>query len=177
MAVRYKTFYRSVKYPRLEFRTGQLHLILPYQTKAEAVIKKHKDWINEKTIFIKKSLKAASKRKVITRSEAKFKQIVLSLLAKNAKDLKVGVEKIRFRLMRTKWASCSKRRNLTINTLLRFLPARLIDYIIYHELSHIIEKRHNERFWKIVSKRFHKYEKLEQVLFSYWFLIHKKHWA
>ena len=76
--------------------------------------------------------------------------------------------------MKTKWASCSKKRNLTINTLMKFLPDYLIEYIIFHEIAHLKERKHNENFWKIVSRKFKNYEEMEKELFIYWFLIWKK---
>lgn len=81
--------------------------------------------------------------------------------------MKVSVNKIYFRKMKTKWASCSSKKNLTINTLLRYLPKDLIEYVIYHEMAHLVEKRHNERFWKIISHRFPDYKKVEKELFIY----------
>ena len=38
--------------------------------------------------------------------------------------------------------------------LLHRATEKLIEYIIYHELAHLIEKRHNERFWEIIEERF-----------------------
>jgi hypothetical protein len=36
---------------------------------------------------------------------------------------------------------------------------------LFHEMTHLIERRHNERFWGIVSQRFIDYEKMEKELF------------
>jgi hypothetical protein len=73
--------------------------------------------------------------------------------------------------MRTKWASCSAKRNLTINRLSKYLPDSLIRYIIFHEMAHMLEKKHNETFWKIISKKFNNYQQLENDLFIYWFKV------
>jgi len=81
------------------------------------------------------------------------------------------IHKIYFRRMKTKWASCSLKGNLTVNTLMKYLPEELIRYVIFHETAHLIERRHNDRFWGIISQKFGNYEKMEQDLFSYWFLI------
>ena len=84
------------------------------------------------------------------------------------------MKKIYFRKMKTKWASCSAKRNLTINTLMKYLPDYLIKYVIFHEIAHLKEKRHNDEFWKIVSKKFVNYQKLERDLFVYWFQVAKR---
>jgi predicted metal-dependent hydrolase len=86
-------------------------------------------------------------------------------------DFGLQVKKVFYRKMRTKWASCSSNHNLTINTMMRHLPKRQIEYILYHELVHMIEKKHNDRFWKLIRKKFKNHEKLEMSLFSYWFLL------
>jgi len=55
--------------------------------------------------------------------------------------------------MKTKWASHSRNSNLTINTLMKYLPEDLIHYITYHEIAHAIERKHNENFWDIINKK------------------------
>ena len=58
--------------------------------------------------------------------------------------------------------------------MMKYLPEKLIEYIIYHELAHLIEKRHNERFWEIIEERFEDFKSLEMSLFANWFLINSK---
>jgi len=59
--------------------------------------------------------------------------------------------------MKTKWASHSSNNNLTINTLLKYLPNDIIEYIVYHEIAHAIERKHNEKFWNLIAKKFQDY--------------------
>ena len=76
--------------------------------------------------------------------------------------------------MNSKWASCSTQKSLTINTLLKYLPDKLITYVIFHEIAHIQEKKHNEAFWKIINSHFPDYTSKEKELFEYWFAIRDK---
>lgn len=167
----YVVKYRNIKYPRLEFKTGKLELILPLGESPKDLIEKHKDWIIKKKNFIKECLKTSNNKKLVKRTEKEFREIVNNYAKEISEELGVNMNRIFFRKMRTKWASCSSKRNLTVNTLMKYLPKKLIEYIIYHELTHLIEKRHNERFWKLISKRFKNYKTLEISLFPYWFLI------
>lgn len=48
----------------------------------------------------------------------------------------------------SRWGSCSGRNNINLNLHLIRLPYELIDYVILHELAHIKEKNHGEKFWK-----------------------------
>jgi len=54
---------------------------------------------------------------------------------------------------------------------MKYLPEYLIEYIIFHELVHIIEKNHNSRFWEIISGKYKDYQKSEKELFKYWFKV------
>lgn len=163
--------YRQIKYPRLELRTGKLCLILPHGQDPGPLLEKHQNWIRKKTGFIEKCLRESDAKELNYRTENDFRRLAASLTYKAAKKLKVEVNHIYFRKMKTKWASCSPKGNLTLNSILRFLPDRLIEYVIFHETAHLIEKRHNEKFWGIISKEFKNYQNLEGDLYKYWFRI------
>jgi len=168
----YEMVYRDIKYPRLEFKTGKLILILPrnYENH-EIFIEKHARWIEKKKNFIETSLMESKNKKLVERSLIEFKSLIYNLTESISKKLELKINNIYFRKMKTKWGSCSSKKNLTINTLLRYLPENLIEYVIFHEIVHLIEKKHNEQFWKIISRRFENYQEMEKELFVYWFLL------
>lgn len=170
----YRISYRAVKYPRLEFKTGELLIVLPFGANPEVLLEKYKHWIVKQFNFIKECLENAKNKKLIIRSEEEFRKLIYSFTREISKDLKIELKHIYFRKMRTKWASLSSATNLTVNRLMKYLPEYLIKYIIFHELAHVIEKRHNEKFWGIISQRYKDYQKMEKELFTYWFLISKK---
>ncbi len=51
---------------------------------------------------------------------------------------------------RTKWGGCSGRRNLSFNWRLVMAPPAVLDYIVVHELAHLLEPYHSTKFWLIV---------------------------
>lgn len=65
---------------------------------------------------------------------------------------------------KTRWGSCSKKGNLNFNYKIVLLPPKLADYIIVHELCHLKELNHSDRFWNLVAKTFPDYLKLRQEL-------------
>jgi predicted metal-dependent hydrolase len=77
--------------------------------------------------------------------------------------------KILIKRQQTKWGSCSGRKNITLNLKLVCLPEQTIRYIIFHELTHLKHKRHNQAFWQTISQEFPNYKKQEQKLLEYWF--------
>ena len=87
--------------------------------------------------FIEDCLRACPNKKTVERTEKEFKSLIRLLAKKASKGLGEGLNKIYFRMMKTKWASCSARRNLTINRLMRFLPEPLLNYVIFHEIAHL----------------------------------------
>lgn len=176
LTVEYDISYRNIKYPRLEFKTDKLLLVLPKGYKdPEKLIKKHENWIYKKISIIEDSLKEARNKKLnLKRTEEEFREFVKGLVDNISNELGVNVNRINFRKMKTKWGSCTPKGNITVNTALKYLPNDLIEYVIFHEIAHFIERKHDKRFWGIILKRFNNYEKLEKDLLIYWFSIQSK---
>jgi len=67
---------------------------------------------------------------------------------------KYGIETPTFKiqLMKRRWGSCSKKKNITLNTELVKVPISCIDYVITHELCHLLSSRHDPKFYRILSK-------------------------
>jgi len=173
--IKYKVVYRKIKYPRLEFKTGELLLVMPLGRDHEKLIEKHKDWIHEKQSLIKNTLKEAKNKKLeLKRTNQDFEEIAYGSVDIFSKELGVKVNKVYFRRMNSKWGSCSSNKNLTLNTDLKFLPRKLIEYVIFHEISHLRERRHSKRFWDLISMRYKNYSKNEKDLFAYWFLLQQR---
>ncbi len=167
----YKMSHRNVKYPRLEFKTGELLLVLPFGCKPDPLLDKHRNWVLKKIAFIKECLKEASNKKIVERTEREFKDLIYSFVKRTSKELGSKLNKIYFRTMKTKWASLSGKRNLTINKLMKYLPEDLLKYVVFHEIAHLKDKRHNDKFWKRISRKFDNYQDLEKDLFVYWFQV------
>ena len=106
----YQTSYRDVKYPRLEFKTGSLILILPRNSKnEEEIIKKHKDWIYKKNNLIKSALQDLKNEKLnIKRTDKELKNFVNQQARDFSCNLKVNINKVFLRRMKSKWGSLTE---------------------------------------------------------------------
>ena len=173
--IQYALDYRNVKHPRLEFKTGTLLLILPKHYKSEKqTLEKYQNWIQKKQLTINKALDEAETKTINkNRTDKELRNLVIQTAQNHQTELNKKINKIYFKRMKTKWASHSKNGNLTVNTLLKYLPENIIEYIIYHEIAHSLERKHNERFWNLISKKFKDYPTREKDLLTYWFLIQK----
>jgi len=172
----YKVLYREIKFPRLEFKSGNLEVILPkgHRIEPEEVVERHKNWIRRRQLFIRDALKGSSSKSLhIERTVEDFKDLVRRIIERHTHRLRVSPRGIYFRPMRTKWASCSNKNNITFNTKLRLLPLSTIDYVVYHELIHLVNRKHDTRFWNTMRKRYRNTDTWEKRLLSYWFLIHR----
>lgn len=173
-SLNYKISYRDIKYPRVELKTGKPLFVLPLGYNPDILYEKHKGWIFKKINFIKGCLDSAKNKELTERLDEEFEKLVYGIVEKLSDDLEIKINHVYLRKMRTKWASLSSVRNLTVNRFMKYLPNYLIEYIIFHELVHIIEKNHNNRFWEIISKTYSDYQKIEKELFEYWFKVSEK---
>jgi len=75
-----------------------------------------------------------------------------------------GIPPLRIKTMKTQWGSCSPSGTLTLNPHLIKAPRECIDYVILHELCHLAEHNHSDRFWRLLSQVMPNWEKVKTRL-------------
>ena len=65
---------------------------------------------------------------------------------------------------RTRWGSCGPDGAIRLNWRLIHFPPQVIDYVIAHELAHLVELNHSPRFWSLVGELFPDYERVRSML-------------
>jgi predicted metal-dependent hydrolase len=64
----------------------------------------------------------------------------------------VSYNRVAIRNQKSRWGSCSSKKNLNFNYRLAYLPKHICDYVIVHELCHLKQMNHGPLFWQEVEK-------------------------
>lgn len=93
-------------------------------------------------------------------AEILFKQRV----AYYAPLMQVAPQSVKLTSARTQWGSCTARGSVRLNWQLIKMPLRLLDYVVVHELAHLVEMNHSAAFWQVVESVCPDYKKLRAEL-------------
>jgi hypothetical protein len=89
---------------------------------------------------------------------------LLHMVERWAAHLGVQPGRIQFREMYRKWGSCSSRGNITLNVALCRLPPSLAEYIVVHELVHLLVFNHSKQFKALMTEYLPDWREREQAL-------------
>lgn len=76
---------------------------------------------------------------------------------RHAPQMGVEYERIEVRNQRTRWGSCSTRGTLSLNWRLVMGPPEVLEYVVVHELAHLVEPNHSGAFWSVVESALPEY--------------------
>lgn len=85
--------------------------------------------------------------------------IIPERVAYYAQKLNVKYNRITIRNQKTRWGSCSRKNNLNFNCLLTKCPSEVLDYVVVHELCHLVHFNHSNDFWSLVASQLPEYKK------------------
>lgn len=87
-----------------------------------------------------------------------LKSLIPPLITKWEKKLNVKVRDFGVKKMKTKWGTCNtKARRIWLNLELAKKPPEFLEYIVVHEIMHLIEKKHNDRFKSLMTQHMPKW--------------------
>lgn len=142
---------------------GQRYLLkVIEQNAAPKVVLKH----NTIELYFRKD-SSVKQREEILQSwyRQKLRELIPQYIAELEKKMNVKVAEICIRTMKTKWGSCNvKAKRIWLNTELAKKPIESIEYILVHEMAHLLERNHNEKFIFYMDKFLPKWKHLREEL-------------
>ena len=119
----------------------------PYKSQAfvESLLKEKSDWIEKQ--FLK-----MEKLTLISGDEIHSRDFLRDRVIYFSQEMRLDFEELKFRKMRSRWGSCSSKKVITLNSELLKLKIELIDYVVIHELSHLVHMNHSKEFHALVEK-------------------------
>lgn len=82
----------------------------------------------------------------------------------NERHFREKYSSVKLKYIHSKWGSCSTDGEIIISSKLLLCPGWVIDYVIIHELAHLVEHNHSDRFWKVVEQALPNYKRAEKWL-------------
>jgi predicted metal-dependent hydrolase len=168
--IKQKSFFLSFhpKTPVRKYISGETHLYLGRQYRLkikEAAIESVK--LKGKFIEITSANKSRAKQLVLDwyfqNAKTKFHILALPLIEKFGK-YKIKPSSIVLRDMPTRWGSCTPKGKIILNPELIKAPKSCIEYVIIHELCHLVHRNHTQKFIDLQTKEMKDWEKWKTKL-------------
>ncbi|MFA5997544.1 MAG: M48 family metallopeptidase [Candidatus Paceibacterota bacterium] len=133
----------------------------------EKFISDKKQWVSDKIKFFK-SIDSKAIRTFSHEDYIEHKDKALALVTERVRFYNeiygYSFNKISIKNQKTRWGSCSLKRNLNLNYKIVFLPQKHQDYIIVHEMCHLKEFNHSKKFWALIEKTLPNYLEIKKEL-------------
>lgn len=146
---------------------GNFVVTVPYSfptTNIDRYVISKSQWVITKLDFFE-GLNKKQKIKLGKDGYEVYKEKALEMINKrltelNKKNFQYKFNEVSVKNHKTRWGSCSKKRNLNFNYKILFLSPKMRDYVLIHELCHLKEFNHSNRYWKLVAKAIPDYQKI-----------------
>lgn len=142
----------KIKNMYIHIKEGKVIVKAPIRLKEKYIqefLDKKSKWIYEN---IKRYEQKPKKEEKIEQEDIeRLKIIMQKSIEKYSKTLKVIPNKVRIKDIKYAWGSCSSKKNITINLKLAKKEEKIIEYVVLHEMCHLIEMNHSKKFWNLVE--------------------------
>jgi len=165
-----KVFANHQRQTPRKYITGETHYIFGKSYRLNVITSDEpKIEIKKKTqidLYVKPKTTIKQKEKIFEnyyRSE--INKIILKILKKWEKKVGVKVKEVKIKKMKTKWGTCNdKEKRIWLNLELAKKPFHCINYVLVHELVHLKETKHNDRFMQLLESAYPKWQQHKQEL-------------
>ena len=165
----YQVVYSGRKTLSLCIKDCKVIVKAPYGTKnakIESLVLSHEKWI---LTHIEKQKKKCERFGNVTDRRAEelralAKEVLPQRTAYYANIMGLRYNRITITSAKKRFGSCSSKGNLNFSYLLMLYPDEAIDYVVVHELAHLIEMNHSKNFYKIVENILPDYKERKKLL-------------
>jgi predicted metal-dependent hydrolase len=113
----------------------------------------------------KQEFSAAIRKLVIGTFNRHYLGFIQNLVSSiNDNTFNFQYQTVRLKYMKSRWGSCSAKKNINLSLRLLLLPEKIRDYVIIHELAHLEEMNHSKAFWQLVEQHVPEYKDHEKWL-------------
>lgn len=160
--------------PTKEFISGATILYLGKSYKLDVVSEPFKGILFDNKFLISKASVSHAPELLKDWYIEQAKQKIVPQVMFYASQVGARYNRILISDLRYRWGSCTPRNNLNFNWRLIKAPMRVIEYVIVHELAHLLEPNHTARFWSIVRTQIPDYLRAKEWLKGYGELLEEK---
>lgn len=167
----YEKINHAQKYPpqpvRKEFVTGETIMYLGRYYRLEITKDEHPGVRFQNRFYISRQHQAQAGQLLRDWYMARAKEKLTPKIRCFAEALGVTYNQILISDLKYRWASCTPKNNLNFNWRIIKAPIFVVDYLIVHELAHLLEPNHTPQFWNIVAVQVPRYELAKDWLRSH----------
>lgn len=156
-----------------EFIDGELFLYLgkeyPLNIKIDKGLRKPIIEITEGELYIKTNILEVDKLRKAAEMwyREKTLEIILEKVEILYKYFNVEPNSIRVKQQKKRWGSCNSKRDLMFNWRLSMAPSYVVEYIVLHEMCHMVHMDHSKKFWVLVEEIMPDYKERRKWLKKY----------
>jgi predicted metal-dependent hydrolase len=136
-------------------------VVRPNATESDilAAIEHHRPWLERELARLPEP-RLGLERLTLTEEQGRREAHARITLIAQSEAVALGVRytRIALRDQRSRWGSCSNRGTLSFNWRLVLAPHDVLDYVVVHEVCHLLEHNHGPQFWALVKRRRPAYE-------------------
>lgn len=137
-------------------KDGRVTVKAPYGTseaRIDSVVNSHLDWI---TKHLRRQEEISKRQGPLTEERIdelrkRAKEVLPPKVERFAKIMGLKYGRITITSAKTRFGSCSSKGNISFSYRLMLYPEEAIDYVVVHELAHLIEMNHSPAFYKVVA--------------------------
>ena len=120
----------------------------------DAFINKNRAWIEKRVKLTKNQRDPIANMTDVQIKELRelARRCLVAKTEKYAKIMGLKYSRITITGAKTRFGSCSSKGNISYSYRLMFYPESAVDYVVVHELAHLIEMNHSQRFYAVIEK-------------------------